>query len=89
MDSVIGVLPFLGFLTTFSSLMDILKYLHFHHFLILAPSVGGVILAMVILQRNKTSLQLKLGLQGTYLSLRDIKNGISSFQARLVRIDKF
>ena len=37
----IGILLFfLDFLTTFSSLIDILKYLYFHHFLILAPDVG-------------------------------------------------
>jgi len=36
----IDILPCLGFPTTFSSLADILKYLYFHHFIILAPSVG-------------------------------------------------
>ena len=31
------ILFFLGFLTIFLLLVDILKYLHFHHFLIFAP----------------------------------------------------
>jgi hypothetical protein len=38
---------------------------------------------------KKTSLQLKLELQRTYLSIQDIKNGLFSFQVRLVRTNKF
>jgi len=38
--------------------------------------------------KKKNSFQLKLGLQRTYISLKDIKNGLFSFQARLVRSDK-
>jgi len=48
-----------------------------------------MILARVILQRKITPFQLKLGLQGTYSSLKDIKNGLSSFQERLVKTDIF
>jgi hypothetical protein len=83
----IGILFFLGFSTTFSSLVYILRYLHSHHFLILAPSVEcdpsyGYLI------KEKLSLQLKLGLQGTHSSLGNIKSGLFSFQARLVRTNK-
>jgi len=83
-----SILSFLGFPTTFSSLVDTLKYIHSHYFLILALSMGCDP-SQGYLTKEKNSLQLKLELQGTYSSIRDIKNGLSSFQIRLVRIDKF
>jgi hypothetical protein len=73
-----GILLCVGFFTTFSSLVDILKYLHSHHFLILAPGVGCDP-SQGYLTKKKISLQLKLGLQGTYSSLGNIKSGLSLF----------